>query len=79
MTRVIANEPVLDFFQDVFETPELSINILFVDVRCDSRHVRRGRWSIISNGATRPPVTTGKVTTTNISKKRRNHHGKKEQ
>jgi len=77
MTRIVDHYPVLDYFQDVFETPELSINIVFADVHCDSRHVRRGRWSPIAN-ATRPPTKRGTVTVTNTSKKRRNRHGKKE-
>lgn len=67
MTHVIANEPILDFFQDVFETPELSINILFVDVQCGAtRHPTRP--TVKHNPvATNPPVKAGKVTPVRIS------------
>jgi hypothetical protein len=76
VTRVIRHEAVLDFFQDVFETPELSINIVIADIHCDSRHNGRGRWSPISNGSTKPPVRGGKVT--KVQRPGRNRHGKKE-
>lgn len=59
MTRVIHSQPFNDFVQDLFEQPDMAINVIVL-MSDEPRHIRRGRRSPIVQPTTQPTVRDGK-------------------